>query len=119
MGGKTENELFISDELKRLHDDGYGVLVERQKMVKDKIFDSNNCFCAFIKNDIHDIGADFFRQVRNSDCNKDTYEHNYDKSMELSMKKVAVKYCKNTNYLALTMELNLLHSNIFLLNIYL
>ena len=43
-------------------------------MVKDKIFDSKNCFCTFIKNDICDMGADFFRQVRNSDCNEDTYE---------------------------------------------
>ena len=82
-------------------------------MVKDKIFDSKNCFCAFIKNNIHDMGADFFRQVRNSDCNRDKYECNYDKSMDISMKKVAVKYCRNANCLGLTMESNLSESYVF------
>ena len=86
-------------------------------MVKDQIFESKNCFCAFIKNDICDLGPDFFRQVQNLDCNEVTYEQNYDKSVEVGMKKVAMKYYKNTNYLALTMESNLSDSNISILHL--
>ena len=45
-----------------------------------------------IINDIHDIEPTIFRTVGDNDCDSQTYEPNYNKSMDLMMKKVAVKY---------------------------
>ena len=88
----------------RLHEDGNGVLVERYEMINDKILYSKNSFCTFVKNDIRDVSDDFFRQVRNTECNEEMYETNYDKPMDVAMKKVTAKYCKNPQYLAMSME---------------
>ena len=51
---------LISDELIRLHEEGYGVLVERTDMIRDKVMEGKNTFCAFVKNDIRDVNEDFF-----------------------------------------------------------
>ena len=71
-------------------------------MIRDKVMESKNTFCAFVKNDIRDLHEDFFRQVRSTEMTEDIYEMNYNKSMDLTMKKVAIMYCKNKDYLAMT-----------------
>ena len=40
-------------------------------MIRDKVMDSKNTFCAFVKNDIRDIHEDFFRQVRSTEMTED------------------------------------------------
>ena len=94
--------LYISDELVRLHEEGYSILVECNQMIQDKLMEGKNTFCAFVKNDVWDIDDNFFKQVRNSECTEDMYETNYNKSMDVTMKKVAIQYAKNKDYLAMT-----------------
>ena len=93
---------LISDELIRLHKEGYGVLVERTEMIRDKVMEGKNTFCAFVKNDIREVNEDFFKQVRSTECTEDIYETNYHKSMDVAMKKIAIQYAKNKNHLVLT-----------------
>ena len=93
---------YISDELVRLHKEGYGILVEHNQMIRDKLMEGKNTFCAFVKNDIWDVDENFFKQVRNSECIEDMYKTNYNKSMDLTMKKVAIQYAKNKDYLGMT-----------------
>lgn len=76
-------------------------------MENDRVLDSKRSFCAFVKNDIRDLSSDFFKHFRDKECNQEIYETNYDKSMDANMKKVAIKYHKNSDYLALTMESNI------------
>ena len=64
-------------------------------MEKDKVLHPRKCFLAFVKNDITRIDESIFRCVRDFECDAELYESNYDKSMELPMKKVAFHYHPN------------------------
>ena len=61
------------------------------------------CIC---QNDIHDVDEMIFHRLSESDCNTETYENNYNKSMDLTMKKVALKYHTNQDFLVISPELN-------------
>ena len=45
-----------------------------------------------------------FHTVEDTDCDSQTYETNYDKPMDLVMKKVAVKYHTHPDYLVISPE---------------
>ena len=92
------------DELNKLTDEGFGVCVDKNQMEKDKVLDQKKCFSAFIKNDICDIDIAIFHTVGDMDCDLQTYETNYDKPMDLVMKKVAVKYHTHPDYLVISPE---------------
>ena len=92
------------DELNKPMDEGFGVYVDKNQMEKDKVLDQKKCFSAFIKNDIRDIDIAIFRTVGDMDCDSHTYETNYDKPMDLVMKKVAVKYHTHPDYLVISPE---------------
>ena len=55
-----------------------------------------------MKNDIWDIDVSIFRTVGDNECNAVMYENNYNKSMDMVMKKVAVKHHTNAEYLVIT-----------------
>ena len=78
--------------------------VDKNQMEKDKVLDQKKCFSAFIKNDIRNIDIAIFRMVGDTDCDSQTYETNYDKAMDLVMKKVAVKYHTHPDYLVISPE---------------
>ena len=73
-------------------------------MEKDKVFEQKKCFSAFIKNDVRDIDIAIFCTVGDMDCDFHTYETNYDKPMDLVMKKVAMKYHTHPDYLVISPE---------------
>ena len=75
-------------------------------MEEDKIIEQHKCFPALVKNDIHDVDEMIFHRLSESDCNTETYENNYNKSMDLTMKKVALKYHTNQDFLVISPELN-------------
>ena len=52
----------------------------------------HKCFMAFVKNDIRNIDPNIFKYVRDPECDADMYASNYDKSMDVTMKKIAFKY---------------------------
>ena len=75
-------------------------------MEKDKVLYSRKCFSAFVKNDITRIDENIFRGVRDFDCDAELYEANYDKSMELAIKKVAFHSHPHKESLQLSAETN-------------
>ena len=52
-------------------------------------------FLAFIKKDIRNLDISFFNMVEDSNCDAKTYKVNYNKSMNIILKKVAMKYHMN------------------------
>ena len=71
-------------------------------MLRDKVMDGKTSFCAFVKNDIRDMAEDFFKQVRTTECTEEMYEDNYNKSLDLNMKKIAIQYSSKRDRLAMT-----------------
>ena len=82
--------LFVV-ELKKLEVEGFGVYVDKTMEV-DKLFPAKNCFAAFVKKDLLDMPDKFFEYATASECTKDMYVLNYDKSMDTCLKKVAAVY---------------------------
>ena len=82
----------IADELLKLHTEGLGVFVQKMTMEKDKVLHPRKCFSAFVKNDITRIDKNIFKRVQDIDCDGELYEANYNKTMDINMKKVAFQY---------------------------
>ena len=105
--------ILISVELKKLDSEGFGVYIDKNRMEDDKIFPSKNCFAAFVKKDILDLTDKFFDMTRTGECTRDTYVTNYDKNMDLSLKKVAAVYHSDKHKLTISKETNMSDSNNF------
>ena len=89
----------------KLAEEGFGRYVDKSEMENDKVMDPRKCFSAFVKNDITEVEETFFRGLNDTDCNRETYEKNYFKSMDLTMKKIAVNYHTNKSLLVISPEL--------------
>ena len=74
-----------------------------------------NCFAAFVKKDILDLPDKFFDMTRTGDCTREIYVTNYDKDMDLSLKKVATVYHPDNHRLTISLETNMSQSNNFFL----
>ena len=103
--------LLILVELKKLEEEGFGVYVDKSRMEKDKIFPIKNCFAAFVKKDLLDLPDKFFELTKSSDCNREVYVINYDKDMDISLKKVAAIYHADKHRLTISLETNMSDSN--------
>ena len=90
----------------KLHAEGLGVFVEKTTMEKDKVLHPRKCFSAFVKNDITRIDENIFKCVRDIDCDGELYEANYNKTMDINMKKVAFQYHPHKENLQLSAETN-------------
>ena len=99
--------LFKIVELKKLEEEGFGVYVDKSRMEQDKIFPIKNCFAAFVKKDILDLPDKFFDMTKSSDCNREVYVTNYDKDMDMSLKKVAAIYHADKHRLTISLESNM------------
>lgn len=102
----TIYRMFLTDELQKLHAEGFGVLVEKYRMEEDKVIHARKCFTAFVKNDITHIDRNVFKTLRDVDCDAEMFESNYNKSMDLNMKKIANHYHSNPNTLQISGETN-------------
>ena len=98
-------------ELKKLEEEGFGVYVDKSRMEQDKIFPIKNCFAAFVKKDILDLPDKFFDMTKSSDCNRDVYVSNYDRDMDINLKKVAAVYHADKHRLTISLETNMSDSN--------
>ena len=94
--------MYISDELKKLAKEGYGVYVDKETMVRDLVLRAKNCFCAFVKNDPNIMRDEFFEVVHDKECSKEMYVDNYDKAQDDNMKQVAMKYSAAKHLLRLS-----------------
>ena len=99
--------LLILVELKKLEDEGFGVYVDKSQMEHDKIFPIKNCFAAFVKKDILDLPEKFLSMTKSSNCNREVYVSNYDKDMDISLKKVAAIYHSDKHRLTISLETNM------------
>ena len=78
---------------------------------EEVLLNVRKCFTAFVKNDIRNVDPNIFKYVRDPECNADMYTTNYDKSMDVSMKKIAFKYSPYRENLQLSAETNATDSN--------
>ena len=104
-------KFFTAVELKKLESEGFGVYVDKIQMEEDKIFPSKNCFAAFVKKDILDLPDYFFDNTKAADCTREMYVTNYDKSMDINLKKVAIVYHPDKHRLTVSLETNMSESN--------
>ena len=98
-------------ELKKLQSEGFGVYVDKSTMECDKIFPTKQCFAAFVKRDILDLPEKFFDMATSSECTKEMYVTNYDKPMDMNLKKVAALYHQDKHRLTISLESNMSDSN--------
>ena len=82
-------------------------------MEEDKILPSKNCFAAFVKKDILDLPDKFFDSTKASDCTREQYVSNYDRPMDMNLKKVAAVYHPDKHRLTISLETNMSESNFF------
>ena len=87
--------------------------VDKTTMEVDKLFPAKNCFAAFVKKDLLDMPDKFFEYATASECTKEMYVLNYDKSMDTSLKKVAAVYHPDKHRLTISLESNMSDSNFF------
>ena len=88
--------------------------IDKITMEVNKLFPVKNCFAAFVKKDSLDMPDKFFDYATSSECTKEMYILNYDKSMETSLKKVAAVYHLDKHRLTISLESNMSDSNFFL-----
>ena len=105
--------IIIVVELKKLEAEGFGVYVDKTTMEVDKLFPAKNCFAAFVKKDNIDMPENFLAYATSSECTKEMYVLNYDKSMDTSLKKVAAVYHADKHRLTISLESNMSESNFF------
>ena len=111
--------MFFSVELRKLQDEGFVRYVDRKEMQQDKLFPANNCFSAYVKKDICDMPDKFFQIPVDTECSRDMYVRNYDKKMDLQMKKVTAKYHEKGNDVFLSVTSNMSDSKYFVKRIFL
>ena len=104
-------------ELKKLEVEGFEVYVNKSTMEVDKLFPAKNCFAAFVKKDLPDMPEKCFDYATASECSKEMYVLNYDKSMDTSLNKVAAVYHPDKHRLTISLESNMSDSNFFLYSI--
>ena len=104
-------------ELKKLQSKGFGVYVDKSKMEIDKIFPTKQCFAAFVKRDILDLPEKFFEMATASECTKEMYVTNYDKAMDMNLKKVAALYHQDKHRLNISLESNMSDSKYYFLTL--
>ena len=92
----------ISDELMKLHREGYGRYVSKAQMAHDQVLLPKHCFTAFVKCDPQTLDDHFYSTVCNKDCTPDLYLTNYDKAIDDNMKKFAMKYALDKDILLIT-----------------
>ena len=93
---------MIPDELVKLSNDDYGVFISKKRMAKDGIFEAKYCFSAYVKRDIRTLPHSFFNCVHDKDCTPNAYSNNYDKPIDDTMKKIAMKYAPDKDILLIT-----------------
>ena len=101
---------FHTVELKKLQSEGFGVYVDRSRMEIDKILPNKQCFAAFVKRDILDLPEKFFEMATATECTKEMYVTNYDKPMDMNLKKVAAIYHRDKHRLNISLESNMSES---------
>ena len=90
------------DELQNLEDMGYGKLVSKDEMTKDKILPSNQCSNAYMKPEMTFMDANFFSMVMDSELKDTTYAANFNRDMDDNTRKIVTKYHPHKEFILMS-----------------
>ena len=100
----------ISAELLKLHEEGYGMYIDRDKMESDKVFGRQKCLSVFLKKEPEELHESFFTLAKDTECNEEMYESNYYKDVDETMKKVATHYSEDLTKLVFSLPSDITNS---------
>ena len=86
----------------KLANEGYGRYVSKSEMARGSVLEPRHCFSAFVKRDIRSLPDSFFLSAHDKDCTANNYITNYDKPIDDSLKKVAIKYAPDKDILLIS-----------------
>ena len=96
------NIVYFVDELQKLVDMGYGKLVSKDEMKKDKILPSNQCSNVYMKPEMTFMDAIFFSMVMDSGLKDTTYTANFNRDIDDNTKKIVTKYHPHKDFILMS-----------------
>ena len=90
----------------KLQEDGFLIYIDKDQMVKDKLFNKQKCFLAIVKKDMRDLDEAFFTCSKDPECTDDMYETNYNKEIDKVMKQVATRYTQDLGHVNFSLPSN-------------
>ena len=83
---------MILEELRKLVEDGYGIIVTKEQLHKDKVLPFNQCCNLYLKPEPTGLDAKFFKMAKDRDMNFTTYSAFWNQATTDQMKKIVMKY---------------------------
>ena len=93
---------YFVDELQKLVDMGYGKLVTKDELKKDKILPSNQCCNVYMKPEMTFMDPNFFLMVMDSELKDTTYVANFNKDMDDNTKRIVNKYHPHKDFILMS-----------------
>ena len=78
--------------MRKLVEDGYGLIVTKEQMHKDKFLPFNQCSTQYLKPEPSTLGPQFFNMAKDKDLTPTTYLAFWNKAVSDQTKKVVMKY---------------------------
>lgn len=97
----------IAEELKKLHEEGYGQFVSKDQMHRDRLLPFNQCLNVFLKPDISNVDDKFIEMASDKDITRGTYRVFFSKKMkEENYKKIVGRYHSDRRLIFISQEVN-------------
>ena len=93
---------YFADELHKLVDLGYGKIVTKEQMKRDKILASNQCCNIYMKPEITFLERNFFSMVMDPDLKDTTYVSNFNKDMDDNTKRIVNEYHPHKDFILMS-----------------
>ena len=93
---------YFVDELQKLVDIGYGKLVSKEEMKRDKILPSNQCSNVYMKPEMTFLDPNFFTMVMDTELKDMTYAANFHKDMDDNSKIIVNKYHPHKDFILMS-----------------
>ena len=85
--------MLLPDELQNLCKEGYGAIVTREKMVKDKVLPYNQCCTVYLKPGPDYVDRRLLKMANDEDITLTFYTANFNKQVtDVAMHKIISKY---------------------------
>ena len=94
--------MYFVDELQKLVDMGYGKLITKDEMKKDKILPSNQCSNVYMKPEMMFMDTNFFIMVMDSVLKDTTYTANFNRDIDDNVKKIVTKYHPHKDFILMS-----------------
>ena len=83
---------ITSEELRKLSEDGFGLIVTKEQLHKDKFLPFNQCANLYLKPEPTTLGSNFFNMAKDPDLNATVYSAYWNKEVDDTTKKLVMKY---------------------------